>query len=54
MSCVELLHHGHIVELRLARAPVNALDPALCRDLRSAIDQAVGAGVHGLVLSGGP
>lgn len=54
MSCVELLHHGDIVELRLARAPVNALDPALCRDLRSAIDSAVGAGVHGIVLSGGP
>lgn len=54
MSCVEAHHHGDIVELRLARSPVNALDPALCRDLRSAIDTAVDAGVHGLVLSGGP
>lgn len=54
MSCVEVIHHGDIVELRLARSPVNALDPGLCRDLRGAIDAAVAAGVHGLVLSGAP
>lgn len=53
MNCVEILHHGDIVELKLARAPVNALDPTLCRDLRSAIDNAVEAGAQGLVLSGG-
>lgn len=54
MSCIEILRHGGIVELRLARAPVNALDPTLCKDLRNAIDNAVDAGAQGLVLSGGP
>lgn len=54
MSCVEILHHGDIVEVKLARAPVNALDPALCKDLRNAIDSAIDAGAQGLVLSGGP
>lgn len=54
MSCIEIIAHGDIVELRLARAPVNALDPGLCKELRSAIDAAVDAGAHGLVLSGGP
>ena len=53
MSCIEIHHHGDIVELKLARPPVNALNPALCRDLRNAIDTAVGAGAQGLVLSGG-
>ncbi|MDH5824160.1 enoyl-CoA hydratase/isomerase family protein [Luteimonas sp. RD2P54] len=48
-------HHQHdIVELRLERAPVNALDPDLCAELRSAIDAAVDGGAEGLVLSGGP
>ena len=54
MTCIETIAHGDIVELRLARAPVNALDPGLCRDLRSAVDAAVDAGACGLVLSGGP
>ncbi|MBB1089331.1 enoyl-CoA hydratase/isomerase family protein [Lysobacter sp. SG-8] len=54
MSCVDILAHGDITELRLARAPVNALDPGLCRDLGSAIDAAIASGAHGLVLSGGP
>ncbi|MEG3156796.1 enoyl-CoA hydratase-related protein, partial [Lysobacter zhanggongensis] len=54
MSRVEVVTHGAIVELRLARAPVNALDPALCRDLRAAIDAAVIGEARGIVLSGGP
>ena len=54
MSCVEILHYGDIVELKLARPPVNALDPILCKDLRGAIDTAIGTGAQGLVLSGGP
>lgn len=55
MSCVESVDHGEgIVELKLARAPVNALDPALCRDLRGALDAAVIAEARGIVLSGGP
>ncbi len=54
MSCIQMLHHGDIAELQLARAPVNALDPTLCKDLRGAIDAAVDGGARGLVLSGGP
>lgn len=54
MSLVETTAHGTIQELRLARAPVNALDPDLCSELRSAIAAAVADGAQGLVLSGGP
>lgn len=51
---IETTDHGSIRELRLARAPVNALNPALCDTLRDAIHAAVADGVHGLVLAGGP
>ncbi|MGO1071549.1 enoyl-CoA hydratase/isomerase family protein [Lysobacter sp. CA199] len=54
MTCVETLTHGDIVEIKLARAPVNALNPALCNATREAIEQAVLHGAHGIVLSGGP
>lgn len=54
MSLVEILEHGAIHELRLARPPVNALDPALSRAIADAVARAVGAGARGLVLSGGP
>ncbi|WP_189454820.1 enoyl-CoA hydratase/isomerase family protein [Cognatilysobacter bugurensis] len=40
-----------IFALRLDRAPVNALDPALCNALREAVRQAVGDGARGLVLA---
>jgi enoyl-CoA hydratase/carnithine racemase len=53
MSGVEVVAHGAVVELRLARAPVNALDPSLCRDLRNALDAAVIAEAGAVVLSGG-
>ncbi|MFD0737807.1 enoyl-CoA hydratase/isomerase family protein [Lysobacter koreensis] len=53
-SCVDTIDHGGIVELRLARAPVNALDPALCNGLRAALDDAIASGAQGVVLSGGP
>src|SRR5690606_10739609 len=45
-----------IRELRLARPPVNALDPALSGELAAAVAAAgaPGSGVSGLVLSGGP
>lgn len=45
-------HTGTIHEIRLARPPVNALDPALVRALREAIAQAQRDGAHGIVLSG--
>jgi len=55
VSLVEAVRHdGGIHELRLARPPVNALDPALCGALRAAVDDAVDGGAAGLVLAGGP
>lgn len=51
---VETRVHGAIHELRLARPPVNALDPALCAALAQAIDAAIAGGAQGLVLSAGP
>ncbi len=47
-------HGGGVRELRLARPPVNALDPVLVADLRAAVERAESAGVRALVLSGGP
>lgn len=51
---IETTDHDDIRELRLARAPVNALDPELCAALAAAIADAIGDGVGGLVLAGGP
>jgi 3,2-trans-enoyl-CoA isomerase len=51
---LETIHHDAIVELRLARPPVNALDPALVESLRNAIESAPAQGARGLVLSGRP
>ena len=51
---VERILHGPLVELKLARAPVNALDPTLCNDLRTALAEAIAGGAQGIVLSGGP
>ena len=54
MSLVETIVHGHVTELRLARAPVNALNPDLCNALSKALAEAVANGAGGIVLSGGP
>jgi enoyl-CoA hydratase/carnithine racemase len=54
VSLVETIDHGAVRELRLARAPVNALDPSLCQALVAAIRAGVEGGAQGLVLSGGP
>ena len=54
MSLIETLVHGHVVELRLARAPVNALNQQLCNDLAQALAAALANGAGGIVLSGGP
>ncbi|MCD9006403.1 enoyl-CoA hydratase/isomerase family protein [Luteimonas sp. XNQY3] len=51
---IEVQDHGPIRELKLARPPANALDPALCLALRDAIDTAAADGIGGVVLSGGP
>ena len=55
MSLVEhRTHPNDVVELALARAPVNALDPALCAQLAAALRDSVIGGASGIVLSGGP
>jgi 3,2-trans-enoyl-CoA isomerase len=51
---IETIEHGTIRELRLARPPVNALDPALMRALREALREATAAGREAVVLSGSP
>jgi len=51
---IERSLHDGIHELRLARPPVNALDPDLCASLADAIAGAVAGGARGIVLSGGP
>lgn len=53
-ALLDIADHGRIRELRLARPPVNALNPDLCLALRDAVDAAVADGVAGLVLAGGP
>ena len=54
MSHVKTTVHGDVIELQLARPPVNALDPDLCRELRHAVEAAVGADARGIVLTGSP
>jgi enoyl-CoA hydratase/carnithine racemase len=48
------IEHGEILEIRLERPPVNALDPALVNALRAAVEAAPGQGARALVLSGTP
>jgi enoyl-CoA hydratase/carnithine racemase len=52
---LDTIDHDHgIRELRLARPPVNALDPALVTRLKQAITQAPHDGAEALVVSGAP
>ncbi|MCC7095706.1 MAG: enoyl-CoA hydratase/isomerase family protein [Thermomonas sp.] len=53
MSLVERSIHGAIQQLRMARAPVNALDPGLCQAITDALRSAVADGARGIVLAGG-
>jgi enoyl-CoA hydratase/carnithine racemase len=53
-TLVERITHGSVTELRLARPPVNALDPSLCNTLAASLAAALDAGAQGIVLSGGP
>ena len=46
------IDHDQILELNLARPPVNALNPALVDELCTAIPQAVNNGYRAIVLSG--
>ena len=54
MALVETRAHGDVVEIQLARPPVNALDPELCDALRQAVEAAAADGAHGIALTGGP
>lgn len=51
---LNLIEHDDILEIRLARPPVNALNPELLTRLCAEIEAASARGVAGLVLSGGP
>ena len=51
---LETIDHGAVRELRLARPPVNALDPALVAALRAGLAGARAAGREAVVLSGAP
>jgi enoyl-CoA hydratase/carnithine racemase len=53
-AMIEQHKHGPIHEIRLARPPVNALNPELLQALRAAVESAPGDGARGIVLSGGP
>ena len=53
MSLIETAVDGHVHTLRLARPPVNALDPALCQAMVDALEAAIAAGARGIVLAGG-
>lgn len=50
---IEIIPHGPIHEIRLARPPVNALNFELLDALANAIEQAPSNGAQGIVLSGG-
>jgi enoyl-CoA hydratase/carnithine racemase len=49
---LDRIEHGEILELRLNRPPVNALDPGLVNRLRDEIAAAPKSGAKALVLSG--
>ena len=50
---LQQIRHGQVLELKLDRPPVNALNRALLEPLREAILAAPTGGAEGLVLSGG-
>lgn len=54
MPLIETTVTGQVHELRMARAPVNALNPELCIALVQALREAVAHGARGIVLAGGP
>lgn len=50
---IEIIEHGAIHEIRMARPPVNALNPELLGSLIAAIDAGPRNGARALILSGG-
>jgi enoyl-CoA hydratase/carnithine racemase len=51
---LDIIRHGDVAEIRLARPPVNALDLDLLRALRGCLDEVIRDGARGIVLSGAP
>jgi len=51
---IDVIDHDRVRELRLARPPVNALNPALIAALRAGLREAVASGKGAVVLSGLP
>lgn len=51
---LEIIQHGPIHEIRLARPPANALNSDLLVQLRDAVQAAPANGAQGLILSSGP
>ncbi|HEX7048410.1 MAG TPA: enoyl-CoA hydratase/isomerase family protein [Gammaproteobacteria bacterium] len=51
---LERIEHDDILEIRLARPPVNALSPELVHELTQALTQAPNDGARAIVLSGSP
>src|SRR5574337_1953186 len=51
---LNIIEHGAVREINLARPPVNALDLEMLQALRSAVGAGVRDGVRGIVLSGAP
>ncbi|MET1023838.1 MAG: enoyl-CoA hydratase/isomerase family protein [Pseudoxanthomonas sp.] len=51
-ALIQVIPHGAVRELRMDRAPVNALDDALCAALLAALHRACDDGVAGIVVSG--
>ncbi len=50
---IEIIQHGHVHEIKLARPPVNALNFDLLDALVNAVQIAPANGARGLILSGG-
>jgi 3,2-trans-enoyl-CoA isomerase len=51
---IDVIDHDRVRELRLARPPVNAINPGLVLALRAALAEATAAGRGAVVLSGRP
>jgi Delta3-Delta2-enoyl-CoA isomerase len=51
---LDIIDHGRVRELRLARPPVNALNPALISSLAEALRAAPVDGARAVILSGAP
>ncbi|MBM4184425.1 MAG: enoyl-CoA hydratase/isomerase family protein [Gemmatimonadetes bacterium] len=51
---IETTNHGKVRELRLARPPANAFNPALVVELTRRVEEAPEQGVDALVVSGAP